>query len=245
MIKEAIEKIVDLAKPELITFGKKTIAVYAGGGAEEINPSVDMVSVIGLNSLDALIKLVKTEAVVRWATPLYVTVPNHFTVRCFGQPYGIDERFVRPTYYEATASDVPGWQEKVQLGFEEAIIALQTRFEETPDTTYAMKLLSEITSGSKVTYNDNGIAQTVVTAKGIAMQGMDRIKPIIELRPYRTFQEVAQPVSKFLIRINERGITFTEADGGMWKLAARATVMNYLETAFANEITSGKVVVTM
>lgn len=45
----------------------------------------------------------------------------------------------------------------------------------------------------------------------------------------RTFQEVEQPEGIFLIRIDERGITFTEADGGMWKLTARKTVKAYLE----------------
>ncbi|MFQ8836330.1 MAG: hypothetical protein ACLR8L_00220 [Oscillospiraceae bacterium] len=47
--------------------------------------------------------------------------------------------------------------------------------------------------------------------------------------PYRTFQEIEQPVGLFLIRIDERGITFTEADGGMWKLEARKTIKAYLE----------------
>lgn len=30
-------------------------------------------------------------------------------------------------------------------------------------------------------------------------------------------------------RIRERGIAFIEADGGMWKLAARNTIKAYLE----------------
>ena len=50
------------------------------------------------------------------------------------------------------------------------MIALRTRFEHTTDTDYALKLLSEITTGAKVTFNDNGIATTVVTQKGIALQ---------------------------------------------------------------------------
>ena len=77
---------------------------------------------------DRLVKLVRTEAS-RVETPLYITIPDHLTVRCFGQPHP-DARFFRQVYYEAKATDVPGWGEKVQLGFEEAQIAMRTRFQE-------------------------------------------------------------------------------------------------------------------
>lgn len=59
------------------------------------------------------------------------------------------------------------------------------------------------------------------------------------------FQEVEQPESQFLIRINERNISFIEADGGMWKLSARNTVKKYLEKALESEIQSGHVVVVL
>ena len=55
---------------------------------------------------------------------------------------------------QAHATDVPGWEAKTALGFEEAQIALRTRFQETPDTLYAMKLVSDISLGAKVIYND-------------------------------------------------------------------------------------------
>ena len=192
---------------------------------------------------EALVKLVRTEAC-KAETPLYITIPDHLTVRCFGQPQP-EARFVRQVYYEAKATDVPGWDERVQLGFEEAQIALRTRFQETADTLYAMKLLSDISCGAKVIYNDNGIATTVTTQKGIALQTNEQIKPLIKLKPYRTFQEVEQPESIFLIRLTDRGIVFTEADGGMWKLKARQTVKGFLEEQLAEEAASGSVYIAL
>lgn len=200
-----------------------------------------------LNSLDALVKLVKTEFVRQILgdkTVLYITVPDHLTVRCFGHP-DYDQRAVRPVYYEANATDVPGWDERVQLPFEEMQIALRTRFQETADTPYIQKLLTEISTGAKITFNDNGVATTVVTKKGIDLQNNETIRPIITLRPYRTFQEIDQPESVFLIRINERGISFIEADGGMWKLKARETIKAFLEDKLAAEIETGAVVVAL
>lgn len=85
----------------------------------------------------------------------------------------------------------------------------------------------------------------MVTKKGIDLQANEAIKPIIGLRPYRTFQEVEQPESVFLIRINERGISFIEADGGMWKLKARETIKAFLEDKLAAEINAGTVVVAL
>lgn len=58
-------------------------------------------------------------------------------------------------------------------------------------------------------------------------------------------EEVEQPEGLFLIRIDERGITFTEADGGMWKLEARKTIKAYLEEALKDMIDDGRVVVMM
>lgn len=131
------------------------------------------------------------------------------------------------------------------MSFEEAMIALRTRFQATPDSEYALKLLSDITTGSKITLNDNGIATSVVSRSGVALQTNTPIRPIITLKPYRTFQEVEQPASQFLIRVSERGITFVEADGGMWKLAARKTVRDYLAEKLAPEIEAGLVAIAL
>jgi len=96
-----------------------------------------------------------------------------------------------------------------------------------------------------VVYNDNGIATTVTTQKGVALQTNAQIKPLVSLKPYRTFQEVEQPESIFLIRINDRGISFTEADGGMWKLKARETIKAFLEDKLSQEIADGSVIVAL
>lgn len=122
---------------------------------------------------------------------------------------------------------------------------LQTRFQDSADRPYTLTLLSQITTGAKVTYNDTGVATTVVTSKGVSLQQNSTIRPLVKLRPYRTFQEVEQPEGLFLIRIDERGITFTEADGGMWKLQARQTIKAYLVEALKDEIEKDIVTVMM
>lgn len=242
MLKAAIEKIQELCAPKVVDVEGVSYLIDENGYTQ-IKKKLEYPSCIDLSSLDALVAFIKTEAVNRYSQ-VYITIPDHMTVKCFTQPYK-DLREDRVYLYKATATDVPGWGEKVALGFEEAQIALRTRFQHTPDTDYALKLLSDITLGGKVTFNDNGVATSVVTKKGIDLQSNAAIRPIINLRPYRTFQEVEQPESQFLIRINERNITFIEADGGMWKLVARKTVKDYLSYELSAEETAGTVVIAL
>lgn len=243
MIREAIEKIQELAQPIIKEIEGNTYQLY-GTESAQIRPEIDLVTTLRLQSLDALVKLIRTEGLSTGDIPLYVTLPSHMLVNCFTQP-AEKYRQARLFRYEVNATDVPGWDSKVQMGFDEAIIALRTRFQDSSDLQYVLKLLSEISTGAKVTYNDNGIATTVVTTKGVALQGADTIRPIVTLKPYRTFQEIEQPSSIFLIRVSERGITFTEADGGMWKLEARKLIKAFLEESLLGEIKDGRVVVAL
>lgn len=243
MLQKFIEHIQKTTQPLITEVDGSTFRITSDGDVKEILPTIFHPDTLPLNSLDSLIKMVKTEASEQDA-PLYITIPDHMTVRCFGQPDAA-ERYHRQFYYEANATDVPGWAEKNTLGFEEAQIALRTRFQETPDTLYAMKLVSDISLGAKVIYNDNGIATTITTQKGVALQTNEQIRPLVKLRPYRTFQEVEQPESIFLIRVSDRGISFIEADGGMWKLAARETIKTFLEERLSQEVTEGSVIIAL
>lgn len=244
MLQKLVEHIQKTAIPLIETVGGSTFRITYDGDVEEILPTIFHPDTLPLNSLDALIKMVKTEAPRFTKTPLYITIPDHLKVQCFTQP-DPEKRYFREFFYEVNATDVPGWAEKITLGFEEAQIALRTRFQETPDTLYAMKLVSDISLGAKVVYNDNGIATTITTQKGVALQTNEQIRPLVKLRPYRTFQVVEQPESIFLIRVSDRGISFIEADGGMWKLSARETVKKFLEEKLSKEIKDGTVFIAL
>lgn len=244
MLQKFIEHIQKTTQPLIVTVDGSSFRITSDGDVEELLPTIFHPNILTLNSLDALVKMVKTEAPRYTEAPLYITIPDHLKVQCFTQP-DPDKRYFRQFFYEVNATDVPGWAEKITLGFEEAQIALRTRFQETTDTLYAMKLVSDISLGAKVVYNDNGIATTITTQKGVALQTNEQIRPLVKLRPYRTFQEVAQPESIFLIRVSDRGISFIEADGGMWRLAARETVKKFLEEKLSKEIEDGAVFVAL
>lgn len=243
MLKEAIEKIVELAGPKVFGVGDDTF-IQLGEEYEQVHRYVPMPAELELTSLDALVKMVETEALANetLVPPVYITVKDHLTVQAFVSEVQPGHR---PFLYSAVAADVPGWNAEVRLPFDQAAVALQTRFQDGGDREYTLQLLSNITTGAKVTYNDIGVATNVIVAKGVALQAQEKIRPLVRLRPYRTFQEVEQPEGLFLIRVDERGITFTEADGGMWKLHARQTVAQWLTERLRAEVDEGRVVIAL
>ena len=124
------------------------------------------------------------------------------------------------------------------------MITLKSKFVETPELLDLVKLLGSITEENSATASDDGFTQNVVVRKGIAMKENKTVKPIVKLKPYRTFNEVNQPESEFLLRLSEGGyVSLYEADGGAWKLQARKNVADYLKNALSDLITDGQVIV--
>ena len=246
---KAIAKIEEMAQPILHRVDEnhadeRQYVITKEGNIAQIRPELDYAQPCKLYSLDALVQMVKTEALKMHKSIIYIMASSYALVECFTQP---DEslRFHRPILYSAKAVDIPGWESADIMPFEEALIAIRTRFQQSPDTEYLLRLLSEITNKAKVTFADNGVATSVLSQKGVALQSAEPIRPIVSLRPYRTFQEVEQPASEFHIRITERGIRFIEADGGMWKLTARKTIAEYLKENLSEAVTDGSVIVML
>ena len=153
MLKEALQYILDGMRPEIQDLcGRAYVITHSG--AQEVIETPIAPDTVPLHSLDSIVKMIRTEAIhlEDVNTPaLFVNIPSPTNVVCFSQP-DCEQRCHRTVYYSADATDVPGWDAKVTLGFEEAQIALRTRFQETGDSLYAMKLVNDISLGAKVIY---------------------------------------------------------------------------------------------
>ena len=93
---------------------------------------------------------------------------------------------------------------------------------------------------------DDGFGLKVSQVSGTTIKKPEefQINPIVRLAPYRTFTELTQPESRFLLRVRDGGeMALYEADGGMWKLEAQRNTSDYLREALAEEIANGTVVV--
>ena len=121
---------------------------------------------------------------------------------------------------------------------EEFIIRLHSLFErkEGDDFDYVAQAVSRITQQNSAETLDDGISQQVTVRRGAsgALKEKETVKPIVRLSPYRTFREIAQIESQFLLRIktdnnNTVQIALFEADGGAWRNEARLQIAAYLK----------------
>ena len=127
---------------------------------------------------------------------------------------------------------------------ERFLIMLQTRFEINEDRDYLQQLLGNLTAEQSLAQLDDGLSQQVTAKTGIAKVGNVALRPLVQLRPFRTYTEVAQPASTFLVRLKGDveggcGIALFEADGGAWRMEAIAAVRAWLEDHLAEEIAAG------
>lgn len=227
MIKEAIEYLLNLKKPEILKVKERDYATL------EIKPVYEAeCKAIFVYSLDSLIKYIKDNPdkniddmkIINVRTPLKVVLES-----------GLFGNFKqREIYMVADYSDLlPDIYFGKYMNIEEFIIMLKSKFIITEDLEKIIKVVGNITDENVTNYNDDGVTQKVTTKTGIARVGEVALPPKIRLRPFRTFIEVEQPESEFLLRAKKgyEGIEFAlfEADGGAWKKEAISNISKYLK----------------
>lgn len=123
-------------------------------------------------------------------------------------------------------------------------ILLQTCFMETDDLKVIQQVVGNLRDEAVQNYGDDGVSQSVTIRTGIATVGQVRVPSPAKLRPYRTFLEVEQPASLFILRMREGGqCALFEADGGLWRETARQNIRDYFEFELAEMVEAQKVVI--
>lgn len=216
--KEFIEKIEDMTGPKVIetvqgTFSDKDLYRIENKLADTIV----------LSSLSGLAEMIKQE-INEYNLPLFVRATSVERVHVFG---AIRDDMQREMPYTAIAKFI-GFDYDRYMSIENMIIGLKSRFAPTEDRDYLVKLLGNITDQQSVQTKDDGITQSATIKSGIQLVGEQRIKPIVSLKPYRTFLEVEQPESDFLIRLKDGSAALFEADGGVWEREAVKNIADKL-----------------
>lgn len=227
MIKAAIEKILTLAPPCEIThngrkYTDKPLHMFPTPHTEPVR----------FHTLEGLTNVVLNEYV-NYPSGLMVKVDECSVAVLSSEmdPYDLK----RDVYYEAEA-DVPTFSSGKYISYEEMMIALKSKFVSTPQRDELIKTLGTIVEENHTAISDDGFSQSVNVKQGIAFIGSKIIDPIVKLKPYRTFVEVEQPESEFLVRLRSGGeVALFEADGGAWKLTARANTAKYLRERLEKE----------
>ncbi|MBQ8931093.1 MAG: hypothetical protein IJ045_01500 [Ruminiclostridium sp.] len=221
MIKAAIEKILEMSKPNITelhgaSYTDKKLHVVAKPHPECLT----------FHSLLGLTDVIKREVICYCGAPLIVRVTNECDVDVFGTTHHEDG--VRDFWYSCKA-DVPRQYFNSYMPYEEMIINLRSKFVRDENLDELVALLGNIVEENATAVSDDGVTQTAVVKQGVALKANKIIKPIVTLTPFRTYLEVDQPSSEFLLRLKQGGgAALYEADGGAWKIEARHNIAEFL-----------------
>lgn len=166
---------------------------------------------------------------------LVVHVATPSIVRVYG-PLA-DRARSRELFLESSCVDLTeGFLGKF-MSIEDFLIGLQVRFADADDRRRILALLSNVKHETVKTAMDDGMTQVVQARAGVALISDVAVPNPVLLVPYRTFRDVVQPSSLFVLRVNagKTGglpeVGLFEADGGAWKLSAIERVKNWLAEA--------------
>jgi len=195
----------------------------------KVGPSATVLDVWSLGSLRDYVKanrdaLALEKLIVHVVSPSVVTLSGPL----------LDRSRTRESYVKAQAQDLTKDFVGVFMSLEAFIIGLQVRFTATDDTRRLLSLLSNVKHETVKTALDDGVTQVVQARAGVALVQDVAIPNPVELCPYRTFRDVLQPTSPFVLRVNQGKpnglpeVGLFEADGGIWKLTATQRVQSWL-----------------
>lgn len=214
--------------------------IDSDGAAHRVDPvAYTAKQSLNLNTLSSLVDYIKSE-LDRKDDRLILTVKDEQTVFLEGQ---LEVNGSRERLAEVNAI-VPAFNFDYFYHSEEFNIKLQSIFTDSSDRRILLKVVGNISEDSVKTVGDDGVSQAVTINQGVASKVDVKVPNPVTLAPYRTFNEVEQPESKFVFRMKEgpRCALF-EADGGIWRNEAIQNIKSYFEKSLKVEISNGKITI--
>lgn len=159
---------------------------------------------------------------------LHVGSPT--SVRLLGPLTG--EKRQRFTYAAASCRNLMDQWLGQYHGQEDFVVAMQSRFTPEMDRASVLSVVSKLKEEQSLETEDDGVSQRATARAGVHLAQQVTVPNPVKLSPFRTFREVEQPASSFVLRVTKgpRCALF-EADGGAWELAAVDHVALWLRTS--------------
>lgn len=234
MLKEAMQYLIGLKRPEIVETKGMTFTPLT---LTRLDSEKD-VAPIKVRSLSGLVDYVQSNF--DHERPVLVHVESPRSVKVYD---ALNDENNRRTYVEAKAM-LPDITFERYMSRETFNVQLQACFVKNEDRDRVLKLISSIVEDNSLKTEDTGITQRVTAKTGITSVGVENVPNPVALKPFRTFVEVNQPESEFILRLQEGpNVALFEADGAAWELNAMASIAEYLKEKLAAEIEEKKVYV--
>ena len=223
MLKSAMQFIVDSAKVAEINYDGKRYTTKQLYPVKEVLPET-----LGVHSLTGLVDYINSNIDHLAKDKAFVLIQDHGTVSL--HKYLTPDFNQRATLLTANLMlrkhHFDNWVDSETFN-----IWLQSGFVETDNKAAVLKVVGNIRSEVVAGVSDDGVSQEVTAKAGIATVAKVIVPNPVLLRPFRTFAEVEQPESPFILRLRTGAeCKLVEADGGAWRNTARLNIKTYLET---------------
>ena len=199
-------------------------------------PAEPMPKPLAVTTLNAVVGYLSANRDALNLEEIVVLVDSPTEVTVYGPLRG---RHQQRACYVTAKAETPSVKLDTWIDREMAQIMLTSRFAPGHDLDAALRLISQVESGVTRSAGDDGVQQTVTVRRGAATKEREVVRRSYVLAPHRTFAEVSQPPSPFVLRIrgdeDEVSGGLFEADGGAWRLAARSLISDYLVEKLGDE----------
>lgn len=234
--KESIEKIQQLVEQnQTITIDG---VIYTKGKFDAIDiRHPDRPGYLEGSTLTSLVDYLKANVEKIDFAQLMIQVVDYKHVRLLERFTGDDK--ARTEYFRSVMDgSLQSYRFGEFIGVEEFIIKTRALFQPTDDLETVVAIVSKVVAQDEIAAADDGVSQTIQVKKGVSgalSQGV-QTKGVYELRPFRTFRELQQPASKFILRLKAMDgelprVALFDAEGESWKYNAMLDVRDYLVKA--------------
>lgn len=195
MIKEAIEKILELQRPPTYMVGGRNY--FTSNNTPVYEPEAPSLKV---HTLTGLVDWIKQAEAAENGGIQFIHIANHAQVNVCSADFGSFKQ--RPVFLAAALFEN---QDGFRFGYfydtESFIIRLQSQFVQTHVTAAILALVGNIKDEKVKQIQDDGVTQTVTAKAGIARIENVQVPNPVVLKPYRTFLEVDQPNLLCVLRL--------------------------------------------
>lgn len=222
MIKEAINRILELSGPKIINVAGRD---YSDGHLALVPDPLP--KALEVETLTGFIDYLKANVDTLDSKNLIIQIENYDRVRLIS---ALDSDYSQRAEYIHAAFKA------VAIGYfgqyhdaENFVIGMQTRFVQDDTTAKILQVVGNIQEQSVRNTADDGVTQIVTAKQGIVKEANVQVPNPVTLRPYRTFSEIEQPASLFVLRLKSGpSCALIEADGGKWKHEAIISIKDWL-----------------
>ncbi|MEM9552640.1 MAG: hypothetical protein AAGC60_00150 [Acidobacteriota bacterium] len=207
------------------TCGRPFNAAHAAAKESRVRAST-----VHLSTLEGLVELIADEI---GAQDLLVRIaPDRVEVQSKTHPEWLDRDTVASAKLPYAPLEFGAW-----IGLEAFRIAVLGLVEDSTDRAALLAALKTVSHKEVTTIRDDGTGQSVAVSAGKESSDAWMALPSeLTLTARRTFPEVEQPTSAFILRVRtssdtEPGARLIETDGGLWRIAAVNAVKAYLVAA--------------